>query len=124
MWDWLGGWVRKFGHAIRGLRSGAAGQQSFWVHIPAAMLVVGLIWGLGIEAAEGCVLILCIGVVLAAEYFNASIELLVRRLHPQRDEQIGRALDAAAAGVLVLSLAAAACGVWILGLAAWRWWQA
>ena len=110
-------WQRKFGYAIRGLASGVRGQDSFWVHLPAAALVVVLAATLRVYLWQWCVLILCITIVLVAEYFNSVIEVLVRKLHPERDAEIARALDSAAAAVLIASIGAVLVGFIVLGRA-------
>lgn len=110
-------WQRKFGYAIRGLASGARGQDSFWVHLPTAGLVILLAAFLRIYLWQWCVLILCITIVLVAEYFNSVIEILVRKLHPERDAEIARALDSAAAAVLIASIGAVLVGFIVLGRA-------
>lgn len=117
-------WVNKFAHALRGLRQAPRTQSSFWVHYPAAGLVLAAAWWLAVPPQQTTILLLCIGIVLAAEYFNTALELLAKKLHPQHDPQIGRALDAAAAAVLVTALTAAVCGLRIFAVALWQWWAA
>ena len=109
------GWIDKFRHAFRGLAAGLYKQYSFLVHLPAAALVLILAAGLRVESWEWCVLILCITIVIAAELFNTSIEILLRRLHPDRHAEVGRALDVSAAAVLVTAIGAAAVGAIVLG---------
>lgn len=108
-------WQRKFGYAIRGLATGMRGQDSFLVHLPMAVLVLILAAILKVYLWQWCVLILCITIVLVTEYLNSTIEILVRKLHPERDAEIARALDSAAAAVLVASIGAVAVGVIVLG---------
>ncbi len=76
-----------------------------------AIAVAALAWILQVPYLHGCLLVLCVGVVFAAELFNTSIEMLVRRLHPQQHHDIGIALDLAAAAVLAVAIAAAVIGV-------------
>ncbi|XZE54361.1 diacylglycerol kinase [Planctomycetaceae bacterium SH139] len=116
----LRSWIAKFGHAFRGCRFAVASQGSLWVHVPmaVAVLVLGLL--LGVSWLAYCILILCVAVVIMAELLNTAIEILAARLHPQHDEAIGRALDVAAAAVLVVAVGAAVVGVIILGGAAWQ----
>ena len=110
-------WRQKFGYAVKGLASGAAGQDSFAVHFPMALLVLLLAAVLRVQLWQWCSLILCITIVLVAEYFNSVIEILVRKLHPERDHEIAKALDIAAGAVLVASIGAATVGLLILGKA-------
>lgn len=113
-------WVDKFQHACRGLVVAFRGESTFLIHLPAAAAVVFVATVLRVERWEWCVLLLCVAMVIAAELFNTSIEILVRRLHPDRHDQVGHALDIAAAAVLVVSLAAAVVGVTILTGALFR----
>lgn len=50
--------------------------------------------------------ILAIGLVVAAEAFNAAIEYLADALHPQHHPLVGAAKDAAAGAVLITALTA------------------
>ncbi len=108
-------WIGKFGNALRGLRSGAAGQSSFAVHIPTAVMVLVLAWLLRCQVWQWCVLGLCIAMVLSLELMNSAVENLARGLCGEHNEQVGKALDIAGASVLVASIAAALIGTAIFG---------
>ena len=62
---------------------------------------------------EWCILILCIGVVLAAEAINTAIEKLSDHVSPEYSPFIKDAKDLAAGAVLNLSVASAIIGVLI-----------
>ncbi len=115
MSDHQGGWARKFAAAFAGLTHAVKTQSSFAVHLPMAIAVIAVSAWLRIESWRWAMLIASISVVVSAELFNSSIEELVRVLHPGRDERIGRALDMAAAGVLVVSVGSVAIGLIALG---------
>src|SRR4051812_43852239 len=100
-------WVRKFALAAHGIWLGASGQSSFAVHLPMAVGVMGLATILGCALWQWCILLLCIGMVLAAELANSAIEELAAALCKEHNAQIGRALDIASGSVLVASCAAA-----------------
>ena len=91
----------------------------------AAVAVVAIV--LRVNLVEACLLMLCVGVVLAAETFNTALERLARAIAATRNESIGAALDMASGAVLIASLSAAAVGstifVYRLGLLA-GWWSA
>ncbi len=108
-------WLTKFAVALRGLRRGVAGQDSFLVHIPIAVAVMaaGFWWDLSPE--RWLLLVLCIGVVLGAELFNTALERLARAVTREHDENIRDALDIASGAVLLLSLTAAVVGVVVFG---------
>ena len=73
-------WWKKFADAARGLGQGTQGQSSFLVHIPAGIAVLGLAAYLALPLAQWCLLLLCVGMVLAAELFNSSLEQLARSI--------------------------------------------
>ncbi len=116
----IDGWKKKFIAAGNGFAIGVRTQNSFLVHGPIAIAVVAIAAWLRLEPWRWTALIVCIGSVIAAELFNSAIEELVRVLHPGRDQRIGRSLDMAAAGVLVLSIAAGAVGLIVIGPPLWN----
>jgi len=65
----------------------------------------------GITRTEWIVIILCIGVVIAAELFNTAIERLVDLVSPERHPIAGQVKDIAAGAVLVCAVAAAIIGI-------------
>lgn len=113
------GWGCKFGVAIAALGRAICEERSFWVHIPTAIVVITLAVTLNVDWPQFCILILCVALVISAELLNTALEQLVRVLHPDDDPRIGYALDAAAAAVLVLSLASVVIGIIILGPPLW-----
>jgi diacylglycerol kinase len=92
-----------------GIRGGRT--NSFLVHLPAAVatIVLGLL--LQVSATGLAILFLCIGVVLAAELFNSSIERLAESITSDYCERIKNALDIASGAVLIVSIFAAGAGV-------------
>ncbi|KAA1261899.1 Undecaprenol kinase [Rubripirellula obstinata] len=114
-------WRNKFGYAFAGIRDSFLTQASFWVHLPAAVVVIALAAFLQLESWRWAVLILCIAIVIAAELFNTAMEQVVVVLHPVRDPRIARALDAAAASVLVVAVASVAVGLIVLGPPLLEW---
>lgn len=74
----------------------------------ASVLVAGV--GLRISSLEWAVVIGCIGAVLALECINTSIECLADQVCPDQDPMIKQVKDAAAGGVLAMSIATAAIG--------------
>jgi diacylglycerol kinase len=103
-------WRGKFGDAFRGLKLGIRGHSSFFVHFFFAALVVAAATVLRCGALEWCILVGCIGMVLAAELFNSAIELLCRGLDDDARVRIRPALDVAAGAVLVACITAVVIG--------------
>ncbi len=108
-------WARKFGEAFRGIKEGAAGQVSFLVHLPVAILVLAAAAWLQVSLERWCLLLLCIGIVITAELFNSALEVLGRRVTSEEDPLIAQTLHIASGAVLVASITAAFVGIIVLG---------
>lgn len=65
----------------------------------------------GITRNEWIAIILCFGVVLAAEGFNTAIERLVNLVSPERNPIAGDVKDIAAGSVLICAIVAAIIGL-------------
>ncbi|WP_027418340.1 diacylglycerol kinase family protein [Crocinitomix catalasitica] len=106
--------IRKIASSIKfanqGLRSFFKDDPKSWLHITAAILVVILGFILEVTRMEWLILVLCIGLVFAAEIFNSAIEKLCNKVEPNIDPQIKIIKDLAAAAVWTLSLTAAIIG--------------
>lgn len=102
--------AKSFAYAFTGIAN-AAGERNF--KIECAIGIVAIVLGLAfrISLAEWLAVIICIGLVLALEIVNTSLEAIVDLASPQLDERARRAKDCAAGAVLVASLAALAVGV-------------
>ena len=85
-------------------------ERSFRSQVWIAVLVVLALIVLRPAAVWWGVILLTIGLVLAAELFNAAVEALVDHLHPERHPEVRTVKDMAAGAVLVASLAAVAVG--------------
>jgi diacylglycerol kinase (ATP) len=64
----------------------------------------------GITSTEWCIVILCFGIVLAAEGFNTAIERLVDLVSPDYHPIAGAVKDIAAGAVLLCAIASAIVG--------------
>ncbi len=115
----LQAWRNKFAVAISGVVYSVRHQNSFLVHVPLSIAVLLLGAALRIDAWRWAAVMIAITMVVCAELLNTSIEQLVKALHPDHDDRIGRALDAAAGAVLVASVGAVSIGLIALGLPLW-----
>ena len=113
-------WIDKFRCAFRGLWIGAYRQSSFVVHYTICAIVCGLAILLRCEAWQWCAMLLCMAVVLGLEYVNSAIERLAKGLCTNHNEDVGAALDVAAAAVLVASGISVVIGVLIFSLQIWK----
>ena len=109
-------WSGKFGCALRGVAVAVREEDSFVVHLPAALVVMALASWRGVSEAQWLLLVLCVVVVLAAELFNSAIERLATAVTQEVDPAIRDALDIASGAVLVVAAGAAVVGVVVLFL--------
>lgn len=103
--------IASFGPALAGLVALVRGEPNARVHLAVTIAVVFAALGLGVSAADWRWIIAAFGMVWVAEGFNTALEALCDRLHPERDDHIGRVKDLAAGAVLVAAITAAAIGV-------------
>ncbi len=103
-------WSARFGSAWRGIPQGMQGQSSFIVHLPAAVVVLVVAALTRLPILHACLLLLCIGLVLAMELVNSALEWTCRGITDQYDERVKRALDISSGAVLVAALTAAIVG--------------
>ena len=116
------GLSRSFRDALAGFRV-AGMERNMTIHTAAATGALIAAWLFRLPRVEWLFVVLAIAGVIAAELLNCAVE----RLAPRRDQQLSGEVrllkDAAAAGVLVTSVAAAIIGAAIFlprGLSAFR----
>ena len=103
--------LKSFVYAFKGIKYALSTQHNFQIHIVLALIAVLLGFLLKITVAEWISIIIVIGMVLAAEIFNTSIEELVNLASPEINKKAGVIKDLAAAAVLILSIAALITGI-------------
>ena len=103
--------LRSFGYAWQGIRSCVGKEQNLSFHLIATVCVVAAGVGFSITRGEWTAIVICIGLVIAAELFNSAIERLVDLVSPQRHPVAGQVKDIAAGAVLVCALAAIVVGL-------------
>ena len=103
--------LRSFVYAFKGIKYSVLTQHNFQIHIVLAIIAVLLGFLLKITVLEWVSIIIVIGMVLAAEIFNTSIEELVNLVSPERNKKAGVIKDLAAAAVLILAIAAFITGM-------------
>ena len=104
------GWGAKLRDAFRGIGLAIWSERSFWVHVPMATAVAAAGLAFRVSLVEGCILGLCVTLVLALEAVNTALEFLSREITREHREGIAAALDMASGAVLIGSLGAAAVG--------------
>ena len=108
-------WAAKFADALRGVWLAVRHERSFRVHLPVAIAVFVLAAVFRCEWLEWCVLVGCVGAVLAAETFNSSLEALFHAQDDAVKNRVSGVLDRAAGAVLLVSVTAAAIGLIVFG---------
>src|SRR6266852_5220373 len=103
-------WRDKFRESLRGIKLGIRGHSSFFVHFFFAALVLATAIVLRCDALEWCLLLGCIGLVLTAELFNSTVEIIYRGLDEVTKARVRHCLDIAAGAVLLASITAAIIG--------------
>lgn len=100
-----------FRHAGRGFAWAFSSQANLRVHFAAALVVLLAAVLLRFSAIEVVGLLLCFAIVIAAELFNTTLEVLIDYAWPEHHPMIGRAKDVAAAAVLVAAIGTAIVGI-------------
>jgi diacylglycerol kinase (ATP) len=110
-----------FRHAGRGLGWAISSQANLRVHLLAALVVVTAAILLRFSLIEFVAMLLCFAIVIAAELFNTTLEVLIDYAWPERHPMIGRAKDVAAAAVLAAAIFTAAVGILLFGRHLFHW---
>jgi diacylglycerol kinase len=105
--------IRSFKYAFNGIGHVILNEANFRIHLAVAILVVILGFWLHISKSEWLFIVLTIGMVMAAEIFNSSIEKLMDLLHPEQNRNVGIIKDISAGAVLVTALSALIVGLYI-----------
>jgi diacylglycerol kinase (ATP) len=100
-----------FRHAGHGFAWAFSSQANLRVHLVAAAVVMVSAVLLRFSVIELVALVVCFSIVIAAELFNTTLEVLIDYAWPEHHPMIGRAKDVAAAAVLVAAGGAALVGV-------------
>ena len=103
--------IKSFGYAFKGIASLIKKEHNAWIHCLAIVVVTLTGLYFGITKTEWCIVILCFGLVLAAEGFNTAIERLVDLVSPDYHPIAGDVNDVAAGAVRICAIAAAIVGM-------------
>ncbi len=97
---------RRLTNACKGIYFCWQEENSFRTHIILGLITTAVFAFLHISLIWWALIILCIGLILAAETLNTAIEALIDHLHPEIHPNIGMVKDIMAGMVLILSLMA------------------
>lgn len=103
--------LKSFTYALSGIGSFLNKEPNAWIHCSAIVIVTIAGFLFGITRTEWLVIILCFGIVLAAEALNTAIERLVNLVSPDYHPIAGDVKDIAAGAVLICAITAAIIGL-------------
>ena len=103
--------LKSFTYAFNGIKLLIRHEHNAWIHCFAAVCVIISGYLLQLTPYEWIAVTFAIGMVLAAEAVNSSIEALCDLVSPGYNEAIKKSKDMAAGAVLLLAIAAAIVGL-------------
>ncbi len=107
--------IHSFGYAAAGLRYAFKYEQNMLAHILATAGVIILGFWLDISYIEWLMCFLIIGLVIATELINTSIEAAIDLVCPEKNPLAKIAKDTAAAAVMVFAIIAIVLALMIFG---------
>lgn len=93
--------IKSFGFAFKGIAWLVRSQVNAKIHLVATFTILVLGLYLSLSITEWCLILICMGVVIALEAVNTAIEHVVDLASPEYHELAGKAKDLAAAAVLI-----------------------
>ncbi|WP_442590062.1 diacylglycerol kinase family protein [Pedobacter sp. AW31-3R] len=102
--------IKSFGYAVSGITYVIKTQNNFKIHLVLTLFVCLAGWYFSLSAGEWLSIVIVIGLVLATEMINTSIELLVDLVSPDFNLDAGRIKDIAAAAVMLTAFIAVIVG--------------
>ena len=103
--------LNSFKFAIAGIIDLFSFTPNAKIHLALAFVAIFFGFYLKVNSVEWCLIIFAIGIVIAAEAFNTSIEYLTNLVTTEYDELAKKTKDVAAGAVLISALTAAIIGI-------------
>lgn len=110
----MSSFFKSFIYAFNGIKLSLQ-QRNMKVHVSCALLAIACGFILKINTAEWCMILICIGIVLALETINTAIESFVDLIEPNHHPIAGKIKDLAAGAVLIFSIVSALIAIMIFG---------
>jgi len=105
--------LKSFRYAINGFRTALFEEPNFLIEVLIGIIALAGAWLLHLTRTETIFIVLCVGLVIAAELVNTAIEDLANKVEPNTDPTIKKIKDLMAAFVLVVSTTALVVGIFI-----------
>ena len=106
-------WFNSFGYAVQGIGWFFQKDRNGKIELFLALITVIAGFIFHISVLEWCLVLLCIGGVLSAEMFNSALEKLANQVTLEKNPEIGKLKDMAAAAVLMMAIIAGIIGGFI-----------
>jgi len=103
--------ISSFLNAWHGMMRVLPRQRNFMIEISITLMVFAAGFLFRIDAVAWCIILICIGVVIAFEAINTALEHLADAVNPETHPLVGKAKDVAAAAVLIASIVAGIVGI-------------
>ncbi len=100
-----------FKYAFSGLIDTYRTEQSVWIYIPVALLVILMGFLLKISNYEWMVVVLILGIILSLELVNTALEAVVDLVTKEYKPLAKKAKDTVSAAVLVFAIASVIVGL-------------
>jgi len=110
----MNSFIKPFSYAFKGLVYSLK-QRNMKIIFACAIFTILAALFLKVSSNDWCILLICIGLVMALEMLNTAIEGIVDLISPDYNEKAGKIKDLAAGSVLIASLISLIIGVIILG---------
>ena len=107
--------IKSFAYAFNGLWVLIRDEHNARIHLFFAILTISTGFYFSISAIEWLILMLTIGFVFVAEFFNSAIEALADKISEEKNPMIKKAKDLAAGGVLFAAIISVIVGLIIFG---------
>ena len=107
--------IRSFKYAFNGFWLLIRDEHNARIHLLVTILVIIAGLWFKISPAEWLILLLTIGAVFVAEFFNSAIEALADKVSEEKHPYIKKAKDTAAGGVLLAAIISVIIGLIIFG---------
>lgn len=107
--------IKSFAYAFNGLWILIRDEHNARIHLFIAILTIFAGFYFSISYIEWLILLLTIGFVFVAEFFNSAIEALADKISEEEDPNIKKSKDLAAGGVLFAAIISVIVGLIIFG---------
>ena len=104
---------KSFKYASDGLREAYKNEQTVWIYIPVALLVIAASIFFKLSIIEWAIVILILGIIYGLELINTAIECTVDLATKEYDPLAKRAKDTVSAAVLVFAITSVIVGLLI-----------